>query len=592
MGAEDLNLKTVIEAVLDAKGFEDFKAAVQGAKDESDKAGAGADKSGKEFERLGKRLPHSAFQLLSRDLFTQLGIQGQLGPLVNVSTLAMDALARSTGVMANVMTGATLGIALLIPILLSMRKGTEDNATAARDLGQADETLIESLETVRRSTRGLTEEQTQLYKALLRVQQATRQAEMDALQKKIKEATERMDEEAKAAKRTFVALDEYGTEINRTTVNQDKHRLASAKAALEVRNLKDQETILRSTMEGVTAATMKQAEALKTDLTEAARKAAEEDRKVAQVVQATWDQEEKARQIRMADQRADWKKTHDEISAGEKKNVSQAKKAINDYLDARADANREILRADVVMARGDAQRRKAERREFEADLDERAKAYRAAGMSKVDVARWRESKIQAADRQTAELERQQALEKASLDLEIAAASVALLESQFGPNKAFAISMAIINTAEGITKALATEGWVGIAHAIAIGIMGAAQINRIRQQKFDKGAGFDDPLNDAIMDAAFQNFGRKWAADAAALATGAASRGFGQGMRAFGASQGGPAVVHQSTRIDRGTHIQNLHLGGFFGTNKTQILTKLNRELIRVDRLEDRTRRRR
>ena len=53
-----------------------------------------------------------------------------------------------------------------------------------------------------------------------------------------------------------------------------------------------------------------------------------------------------------------------------------------------------------------------------------------------------------------------------------------LASAFKDNKAFALANAAINTAQGMTKALATEGFLGIASAAAVGIAGAAQMMSI------------------------------------------------------------------------------------------------------------------
>jgi len=53
-----------------------------------------------------------------------------------------------------------------------------------------------------------------------------------------------------------------------------------------------------------------------------------------------------------------------------------------------------------------------------------------------------------------------------------------LAGAFKDNKAFAVANAVINTAEGITKALAQGGIFGFASAAAIGISGAAQVATI------------------------------------------------------------------------------------------------------------------
>ncbi len=58
---------------------------------------------------------------------------------------------------------------------------------------------------------------------------------------------------------------------------------------------------------------------------------------------------------------------------------------------------------------------------------------------------------------------------------------------FGANKASAIANAIINTAQGVTKALSL-GPVGIPLAAVIGALGLAQISKISSTSFGSGGG--------------------------------------------------------------------------------------------------------
>jgi hypothetical protein len=71
---------------------------------------------------------------------------------------------------------------------------------------------------------------------------------------------------------------------------------------------------------------------------------------------------------------------------------------------------------------------------------------------------------------------------------VANAGLGLLREIFGENKAFAAAQAGLNTAQGITNALAMSGppWVGIAMSIIIGALGAVQIAKIAGIEFAKG----------------------------------------------------------------------------------------------------------
>lgn len=71
---------------------------------------------------------------------------------------------------------------------------------------------------------------------------------------------------------------------------------------------------------------------------------------------------------------------------------------------------------------------------------------------------------------------------------VANAALALMKQVFGESKALAAAQAILNTAQGITNALAQSGppWVGIAMSIIVGALGAAQIAKIAGVQFAKG----------------------------------------------------------------------------------------------------------
>lgn len=84
-----------------------------------------------------------------------------------------------------------------------------------------------------------------------------------------------------------------------------------------------------------------------------------------------------------------------------------------------------------------------------------------------------------------ELNQKQELQGAYM---VANAGLNLLNEVFGENKAFAAAQAGLNTAQGITNALAMSGppWVGIAMSIIIGALGAVQLARIAGIEFAKG----------------------------------------------------------------------------------------------------------
>jgi len=141
---------------------------------------------------------------------------------------------------------------------------------------------------------------------------------------------------------------------------------------------------------------------------------------------------------------------------------------------------------------------------------------------------------------------------------------------FAKNKAVRIGMAIADTYAAANQALATPPgppW-SIPFMIAAIAAGLANVMQIRKSE----VGFDNPLNDALA----ESFGHKFASDV----VGFINSGFQQGLRGAAGVPGG---------ITNNNSSQTFHLGGFFGTNKTQLLKQLNRGLIKANRLESRTR---
>lgn len=151
------------------------------------------------------------------------------------------------------------------------------------------------------------------------------------------------------------------------------------------------------------------------------------------------------------------------------------------------------------------------------------------------------------------------------------AGLAAASQLFGGNKAVAIAGAIADTYAAANKAIAIYGPTPLGYAAMASaiIQGLANVANIRKAD----AGFDDPVNDAIA----VSFGRKFANDVVGLI----SVGFNQTLA-------GQARQSAGTTINRGMTVNGgLHLGGFFGSNETQLLKTLERKLTTIRRLERR-----
>lgn len=578
--ADDLTLRAVVEAVLDAKGFEDFKAKIRETGDAAGSAGQGLESAGAAFERLGHRLPHTAFHLLSYDLLENAGIQGHLRPLIMLSTTAMESLATATGATASIMAGTTLGISLLIPLLLAMRKHTDDTKVASEQLVHADGDLIKKLEELREKTGHLTEAQETLLAALQRVQRAQQQSELDALQKKLDETTKKYEEQNAAVRTGYMEMDRATGAIREVSTFHKEQAEAAAKTAVEVRNLKDQQTILRAQMDGTTEGVAKQVTALeqhertlKKDseaTNEAARRQAaylaaadEESRKNVAIL-------EKGKQDAYNADFVEFAKAEEE----KRKAALVTERTTNDL-------HRRMLAADVASARTLDAARIARNRQFQHELDQQVEQYRTAKVSEAEIAQFVEAEKARFAEEEARMEIELQRQKTQGYLQGAQMAVGAIEGVFGSSKATAYAQAIINTAQGVTMALATVPWpLDFVVAGIIAAMGAAQIAKISSTSVEKG-GFDDPVSDLLA----RDYGRKWAADF----TREVGYGFAAGLGE--ARYGGRGtVINSRTSIDRGTHIGTANFTGLLGT-PGQAMLEFERQRIRVARIEDRTRRR-
>lgn len=119
-----------------------------------------------------------------------------------------------------------------------------------------------------------------------------------------------------------------------------------------------------------------------------------------------------------------------------------------------------------------------------------------------------------------------------MQVQVAQGVIGLATDVFGASKETAIASAVINTYEGATKALAQGGIYGAVLAAVVIAAGIAQIAKIESAEpatgglSTRGAGFDDPENDAE---AYRG-GRRWAKDMVSKWAGGVDAGWSDGMR--------------------------------------------------------------
>lgn len=632
-GADDLNIRTVIQTALDAKGFEDYQNRLRQAGTDSEKAGSGAEAAGGHFDRLGKRLPNSAFHLLSYEMLANSGIHGHIRPLIGLTTVAMESMAGATGVMSNALVGATLGLSILIPLVLAMRKGSDENAASAKDWAAEGETLLTKLESLREKTGGLTKENQELYNALLELRKLKREEELDGIRKKIEELTATYQKEtdltrtltlvrhnfnrmmqgneAAAQKEMetrhsmILQLDalthqeallaketEHGTKTiddqikaadeakkKAQELEEQKKRQASAEselANLEAKNLVD-------TAKGDQQVNLARVAQFETSLAQRVKKMHDEGiqeitirRTVAALWQAFDNQTEKNFEKNLEEGKTAADKAFNEFikarNAGLEKNRQEAESVIQIHTDVvMQEAN-----MDVRAARTRAGRMATQKRLFDLETDHILDGLHQRGAAQEDIDRAKETRAREWSATSEELnaaERERVIQLGQL-------TIGAIEGAFGQNKATAIATSLINTYQAASKAYAEGGpYAGPILAAMITALGMVQVNKIRQQKRE--AGFDDPLNDRLM----REMGRNFAIDAVRLA----KEGFYQNVARM--SKGAMAgTVNQSTTINRGVSVENLNMGGYIGSPR-QALLQFERARIRIGRLQTRTRRR-
>lgn len=635
MGAGgDLGVKAIIEAVLDAKGFEEFKKRAQEIKDNAGGTGSSVDGLGKAFSRLQERIPHATFGLLASQMLRTANLGPGMERLTEVLGAGMQVAALSTGALSGALTGATLGLSIILPLIASVTAANAELQKKTDELLASQTAQIPALESLDKLHGGLTVTQARYLQVLkdIRSEQAAKaiqdtkelinQASLNqgwfkasaALQglamgygrafgaqelanKALEKALKLTPEQQKRLEQLKVILaeQEKAYASGKTTLDEYyKGLLSGASSALDVEKKRlDLENQIR--LNELRAA----ADAATNEEDKAAARARVFDEEVRQRTLALKAEGASATQIaretatarlrfekqetdiakKNADERTKKRKEENEaFMAFLLKQTTAEDKAEQARMRAEADADATILKNDIKQERRADVRRKLERKQFERDLDDRVKALKDAGVDEVKIAEFVASEKQRFADEEATTQAMLTAQKMQDAEAILGATSAFLNAAFGKNKASAIAQAIISTAVAIMKAYEFYGPtpVGFAMSALMGATGALQVRQIAQQK----GGFDDPLNDQMA----SSMGRRFAQDFTRLVRDSMAREVGNisGVHA--------GVMNQTTSTDRSVKIGTLSMPGYFGSPRAALLN-FNRALIRVQRLETRTRRR-
>jgi hypothetical protein len=505
--ADDLRLQLVVQAILDAKGFDDAKAALGAMAEASKKGGDGTDAFS-----TAQNVSRREVRLATAEILRYSGVTQEAGLIGRLAATGFVAFGDAAEVANFAIVGATVGLSVLIPLIIQWMKGTDDVSKAQEALTNTLESQYNVLKPFLETLKGTNAQ----YEAWAK---HARDLELDKNEKELVGLLHTVDElNAKLKNLADISEDPtlYGWIRNlfrgNDTVETLNKSLADAKIRIEQLNLAlgrgiPVEDMLSGKVKDGTKALEAKKKAIK-EVMEDEKRAADFQKK--QSVDAELDIVTFGQKQTKA-----WKDETKELG-----------KHVSDVLDAKRAWTRE-------------EERLSKERIAQADAEQAAKE-----------------------------------EAANAEISYIGQTATALSAAFGHNKALAIAGAIADTWAGATKALATVPWpANLAAAASVAATGLAQVVNIEKAS---ASGFDDPLNDLLA----RQRGTKWARDL----LNNVDLGFNRGLAAAGSGPAGSS----STTIDRSLHFHGgVHLGGFFGGNKNELLTQMSRDLNVIARKEGR-----
>jgi hypothetical protein len=432
--AEDLKLEIVIQALLDAQGFEQAKQNIDELGATANRVASPLQKAGQATKVLGDAADDSLdpFEALRKELFGATGVTIAAGKAAEVTSGSLYVMEGAATAANAAISASAIGLALLLPLLIDWFTANKDNEQAQKDFNsQLDISLQQLQEVIDRAPQATKELQ-----ALLGVFKAERaKAQTDELAK-MREEVVRIDTALGEARGT---VERYEQAVSRgftatyapaETARQAVKDLTAEKDRLLIKA----HEIERALLDGATAGEV--ADRITKTLTESDREAAKAARE----------------------------------RAAELKKLNEIKGKI-------ARGQDEDARLDIIKftEKEDKKKRKAIQDEIDDLL--------ALGQVKKDQA--------ALDR--AIFNEKKVIQQETIGY--IGATLSALSSAFGGNKALAIAGAIVDTWAGVARALGPEGppWpANIAAAASVAAAGLAAVVNIQKAE---PVGFDDPFAD-------------------------------------------------------------------------------------------------
>ncbi|HEV8455334.1 MAG TPA: hypothetical protein VGQ24_10600 [Gemmatimonadales bacterium] len=542
---EELDLKILITALLNSKGFEDAQAQLRGLGTTATGAAPAVGNLGEKTKGLTKELGGSrgAVADMTRVLLMNIGVTGASGEVAKAAGLAMNMLSGSAGLVGVSAAALVAALALLLPKLKEWGVTAEDieaiHKGIAQELASELPQLKEYIEKVDSASRAIREQ----YAAVLQLVAA--QQRLEAL-----ELSHKIAEHERQYKTLMETISGSHWSWQRLIGVQDTSQQAAARWAAQA---------------AILEAEIKQEKARLDELNEAIVNGA-----VADLQRA--DAMEKSR-----------KAEHDAAEATRKRNQELA-----DQLQLSRDLRAESARLQQQENKDRIESRKRREQDIQTSAERilQIEAENEARMREVIAAKLANEQITLAELKR--LRESRLLTDAELKLinerirarKAEAASIAQLWTQaittlvgaFTKNKAINIAAAIADTWAAANVALrSAPPPYNYALMAAVIAQGLANVQRIREQE----VGFDDPFNDMLAN----KLGRRSAADFL--------RHFGEGFEIGMSGRGGGGVTnnYHRTTINRGVNIGPI--SGVVGS-KTELRRWLQREMTAADRAERRS----
>lgn len=516
MAGEDIDLKLIIKALLDSKGF--TEAQVEMKRLAGTASGATPSLSGltDKTKGLTKELGGSrgAVADMTRVLLMNIGVTGAAGNVAKAAGAGVSVLTGSMGALGFGAAGVVAIAALLIPKLMELGLSSKEAAEEARRLTDAAIEQLPELE-------ALAEKIGKVNKALELQVEAVRKQALDKQAETIAQYT-----------RQIVALQQEASDL---AIKIERVGFGLERAAPG-------------------SATAKRVEEYKEQL----RKLNLEIDRQSAVLQELLDAQDKST-------------TSGAIRTKQTESAAEAERQAEKALRERNKALAEQLELDRAIFRENARRIQQENKDRADARKKRQEDIDTAAQRILEIERERKARKEETDEAI-----QSARLKTNTLAQLWTQAIATAVGAFTKNKAINIALAIADTYTAATAALGMKPWTpaNFAMAAVVVAQGLANVQQIRKTN----VGFDDPFADLVA----RKMGRKSAEDFA--------RHFGSEFagRLPGAMAQATHVYNQTT-INRGTSVGAVNYNSIVGARKTQQLKQLNRDLITIGRLEDRTR---